>query len=207
MQPAIIANCSDSHRPGDGVAHAPLCYRIALDAFYHFLADDGWAIASHIALSALMAMFPFLIVVTALAGFFRLQATRRRGRQASCSKPGRRKWRRRSRSEIHRVLIGAHGGVLTVGVVLAIYFASSGIESLRIGLNRAYGVVEKRSWWLLRLELIGYVLIAAVGLLVLSFLVVLAPLILATAVRYVPLLEPFVAHVQLRALRGRRRSC
>ena len=35
-----------------------------------FSADDGWAIASHIALSALMSLFPFLIVVTALAGFF-----------------------------------------------------------------------------------------------------------------------------------------
>ena len=32
-------------------------------------ARDGWAIASHIALSILMAMFPLLIVVTALAGF------------------------------------------------------------------------------------------------------------------------------------------
>ena len=29
-----------------------LCYRIAIDAYYKFLADDGWAIASHIALSA-----------------------------------------------------------------------------------------------------------------------------------------------------------
>src|ERR1700730_6763842 len=47
-----------------------LSLRIAADAFRHFLDDDGWAIASHIALSTLMAMFPFLIVVTALAGFF-----------------------------------------------------------------------------------------------------------------------------------------
>ena len=46
------------------------CYRIAMDAFYRFNADDGWAIASHIALSALMAMFPFVIVLTAIASFF-----------------------------------------------------------------------------------------------------------------------------------------
>ena len=45
-------------------------YAIALDAFWQFLADDGWAIASHIALSVLMAMFPFFIVLTSLAGFF-----------------------------------------------------------------------------------------------------------------------------------------
>ena len=46
-----------------------LCYRVTFDAYYKFLADDGWAIASHIALSALMSLFPFLILVTALAGF------------------------------------------------------------------------------------------------------------------------------------------
>src|SRR5438309_386037 len=34
-----------------------------MDAFYTFLADDGWAIASHISLSTLMALMPFLIVL------------------------------------------------------------------------------------------------------------------------------------------------
>ena len=45
-------------------------YLIVVEAIYTFLADDGWAIASHIALSTLMALFPFLIVLTSLAGFF-----------------------------------------------------------------------------------------------------------------------------------------
>ena len=45
------------------------CLRIAIDAVYAFGDDDGWALASHIALSALLALFPFLIVLTALAGF------------------------------------------------------------------------------------------------------------------------------------------
>ena len=44
--------------------------RIAIDAAYAFGEDDGWAMASHIALSTLLALFPFLIVVTALAGYF-----------------------------------------------------------------------------------------------------------------------------------------
>ena len=50
-----------------------LSYRVAMDAFYRFSADDGWAIASHIALSVLMSMFPFLILVTAIAGFIAAQ--------------------------------------------------------------------------------------------------------------------------------------
>src|SRR6185503_2450928 len=47
-----------------------------------------------------------------------------------------------------------------------------------------------RRWWVLRLESIGYVLVAAVALLAMAFLVVLAPLIFATATRYMPALTP-----------------
>ena len=165
------------------------CYRVALDAFYRFNADDGWAIASHIALSALMSLFPFLIIVTTLAGFF--------GTKDLADEVARillEAWPTQVATpisrEIHSVLTTARGGLLTVGVALALYFASSGIESLRIGMNRAYGLSEPRSWWLLRLESIAYVLVAAVALLVLAFLIVLAPLIFATAVRFAPWLDP-----------------
>ena len=165
------------------------CYRVALDAFYRFNADDGWAIASHIALSALMSLFPFLIVVTALAGFF--------GTKELADEVGRillEAWPTQVAEpiarEIHNVLTTARGDVLTVGVALALYFASSGIESLRIGMNRAYGLSEPRSWWLLRLEPIAYVLVGAIALLVLAFLLVLAPLIFATVVRYAPWFAP-----------------
>jgi membrane protein len=160
-----------------------------VDAFHRFNADDGWAIASHIALSALMSLFPFLILVTALAGFF--------GTQDLADEVARillETWPKQVAEpiakEIGSVLTTARGDLLTIGVVLAIYFASSGIESLRIGLNRAYGVVDQRGVWVLRLESIGYVLVSAVALLALAFLVVLAPLLFSTAVRYAPWLSP-----------------
>ncbi len=166
-----------------------LCYRVALDAYTKFLADDGWAIASHIALSALMSLFPFLILVTAIAGFFgsknladEVASILLEIWPTEVATP--------IAAELRKVLTTWRGDVLTIGVALALFFASSGIESLRIGLNRAYGAAETRSWWLLRLESIGYVLVGAAGLLALAFLVVLAPLIFATAVRYVPALAP-----------------
>jgi membrane protein len=167
------------------------CYRIATDAFDRFNVNDGWSTASHIALSALMSLFPFLIVVMAIAGFV--------GSKDLADEVGRillEAWPKEVATPIatdmHNVLTTARGDVLTVGVVLAIYFSSSGVESLRIGLSRAYGVIEQRSWWLLRLESIGYVLVGAISLLVMAFLVVLAPLIFATAARYVPWLNPLL---------------
>jgi membrane protein len=50
--------------------------------------------------------------------------------------------------------------------------------------------VETRSWILLRLESIAYVLVGALALLALAFLVVLAPLLFATALKYAPWLAP-----------------
>ena len=129
-----------------------------MDAFYRFNADDGWAIASHIALSVLMSMFPFLILVTAIAGFISSEDLADEVARLIIAA-----WPRAVSSqiagEIHNVLTTARGDVLTVGAAFAIYFASSGVESLRIGLNRAYGLTDPRPWWLLRLESIGYVLV------------------------------------------------
>jgi len=165
-------------------------FHIALDAFNTFLADDGWAIASHIALSALMALFPFLIVITSLAGFFGSKDLADQAAEMMLEA-----WPAQVASalsgEIHNVLTQSHGGVLTLGVALALYFASNGVESFRVGLNRAYGVTEERSWYWLRLESIGYTMVAAVVSLAMAFLIVLGPLILATARRYIPLrIEP-----------------
>ncbi len=173
-----------------------LCYRIAIDAFYRFNADDGWAIASHIALSVLMSMFPFLILVTAIAGF--IGSTNLANEVARLIIAA---WPRQVShpiaGEIHSVLTTARGDVLTVGAVFAIYFSSSGVESLRIGLNRAYGLNDARPWWLLRLELIGYVLVAALGLLTLAFLVVLGPLVFRAALSYAPWLDPLEGHYNI----------
>jgi len=155
------------------------------------ICDAGGAMASHIALSTLMALFPFLIVVTALAGFFF-------GSKELADEAARillEAWPQEVAGpiavDVAGVLTDTRGDVLTFGILFALYFASSGVESLRVGLNRAYDASEPRPWWLLRLESIGYVLVGAVAILAFSFLVVLAPLIWTKLLHYVPTLEPF----------------
>ena len=97
-----------------------LCYQIALDAFYRFNADDGWAIASHIALSALMSLFPFLILVAALAPFFGTVELANEVAQILLEA-----WPTQVATplakEVQNVLGTARGDVLTIGVLLAIY--------------------------------------------------------------------------------------
>ena len=162
-------------------------FNVCLDAFYTFLADDGWAIASHIALSTLMALFPFLIVLTSLAGFF---GSKELADQAATLLL--QTWPPRVAEtisgQIHQVLTTTRTDALTVGAVLAVYFASNGVEALRVALNRAYAVVEPRRWYWLRLESIGYTLVAAITSLAMAFLLVLGPLIIEAVRSYLPLL-------------------
>jgi len=160
-------------------------FHVSLDAFYTFLADDGWAIASHIALSTLMALFPFLIVLTSLAGFF---GSKELADQAAALIL--QTWPRQVADtisgQIHEVLTTTRTDALTAGLVLAVYFASNGVEALRVALNRAYAVVEPRRWYWLRLESIGYTLVAAFTALAMAFLIVLGPLIIEGVRRYLP---------------------
>jgi membrane protein len=162
-------------------------YIVVMDALYTFLADDGWAISSHIALSTLMALFPFLIVLTSLAGFVGSNelANQAAGLMLQV-------WPKQVADsisdDIHDVLTTTRTGILTIGAVLSLYFASNGVEALRVALNRAYAVVETRRWYWLRLESIGYTLVAAFTALAMAFLIVLGPLIIEATRRHIPLI-------------------
>lgn len=153
-----------------------------------FTRTDGWAIASHVALTSLMAIFPFLIFLTSVAAFFDMSDVAKtvvdllfESVPQHIAQP--------IAQEVKSVLLIPRGDVLTLGVGLAMYFASSGVEALRVGLNRAYGAIEHRSFILLRLESIVFVLVGTVVLLTLGFLVVLMPVIWNTAASFAPWLH------------------
>src|SRR5215467_11614867 len=136
-----------------------------------------------------MSLFPFLIFVTALTSL--LYGTEELAEKAAQILLD--AWPKEVAgpiaNEISNVLTMVHGGVVTFGAVLALYFSTSGVESLRIGLNRAYNETETRAWWLLRLESGVYVVIGALSLSALAFLIVLAPLIQPAVLHYLPGLE------------------
>jgi membrane protein len=144
--------------------------------------------ASHIALSGLTAIFPFLIFVTSLAGFLGAQPLADEASSAFFEI-----WPPRVAgpilAEIHNVLSNRHGGLLTLSAALAAYFSSSGVEALRTGLNRAYGARETRPWWRLRLQSVAYVFVGAMALLSLAFLLVLGPLFWAAILSQAPALK------------------
>lgn len=155
------------------------------DALGHLNDDDGWAMASHVSLSALMAVFPFLIFVAALAGFIgeadlaaRVAALIFDTWPEAVAEP--------IADDVQDVLRQPHSGLLTVSVAVTIYLASNGVEAVRTALNRAYRVRETRSFFHLRAQSLLFVIGGAVVTLVFAFLGVLGPLIFAWIARHVP---------------------
>src|SRR4051794_24732477 len=98
------------------------CGRVIVDAYGCFNADDGWAIAGHIALSALMALFPFMILVTALAATLF-------GSKELADEVARlllETWPKEVAGpiadEFHNVLTATRGDTLTIGIAFALFF-------------------------------------------------------------------------------------
>lgn len=158
-------------------------WRIVYRSWMRFSDDDGWAIASHIALSGLTSLFPFLILVGALAGFIGTPDLAQRATNLLFES-----WPPQVAGpiarEVENVLTQPRTGVATLSALLAVYFASSAVDAVRIGLNRAYDETDGRAWWVLRLESVLFVLLGAVALMGFTFLVVLEPIVWAAAVRF-----------------------
>ena len=164
--------------------------RILFDALGHYNDDDGWAMSSHVALSSLMALFPFLIFAGTLAAFLGADAfsetavhlifdTWPKGIADPIAR------------EVQNVLTVPRGGLLTVSIIAAAYFAASGIEALRVALNRAYREKETRSLLFRRTQSLLFVLVAALGMAAISFLLVLAPLAVQIAMKWMPWIDSY----------------
>jgi len=170
--------------------------QVLTDAFGHFDSDDGWSMSSHLAITALMALFPFLIFATALASFLGANAFADTAVHLVFDT-----WPKEIAepiaSEVVNVLTVQRGDFLTVSVVIAAIFASNGIEALRVSLNRAYRVVEDRPFLFRRLQSLAFVFLATFGFVAISVLLVLTPLIGGIAIRNMPWIEPYMGTITL----------
>jgi membrane protein len=170
--------------------------RIIWDAAGHFNDDDGWAMASYLAISSLMALFPFLIFAATLASFLGAQAFAETAVHLVFDT-----WPEQIAAPIAREVVNVltiqRGDLLTYGVALALFFASNGIEALRTSLNRAYRVAETRSIWFRRTQSLIFVLIATIGFVVISILLVFAPLIARFLESRFEWIQPYMGTITL----------
>lgn len=134
--------------------------RALIRAAKRFNEKGGWVMSSHVAMSLMMALFPFVLFIVALAGaissdmptddLFNLLLG---SWPKEVSEPIER--------ELRAVLDSSHSSLMTVGGVLAAYFASNGVEAVRFALARAYHDTDPRPFWQTRLISLALVIAGA----------------------------------------------
>lgn len=138
------------------------------------VADEAIPLAGNIAFRIVFSAFPFLIFLTSLAGFI-----------------GNEDWAERAvnfllsvapnnlvaplAAEIRYILTVPRSDLLSIGALLTVWSAMAGVDSVRVGLNRAYDVKDVRPLWKLYALDVLFVVGTAFLLLALALLIIFFP--------------------------------
>ncbi len=172
-------------RPEDD---SPSIAALVRESFYRLFADEAIPLAGNIAFRIVFSVFPFLIFLVALAGFFGNEELAQRVvdfllgvAPAELVKP--------LVPEIRSILTVPRTGLLSISALITIWSAMGGVDSVRVGLNRAYDLRETRSYWHIYALDILFVIGSAVFLLIFALLIVFAPLLLQLVETHAPSLR------------------
>lgn len=156
------------------------------DATDGLFRHDGMMVASAIAFSLVFALFPFAIFVVALgaviggadlASYLRSEAVTLLPEHVI----------RTLEPELQRILVVTdRARPLTVGLLVTLVSITGAVESVRGGLNRAYGCSEDRNMLRRYLSSLAFVLLAMAFLLVVAGLGLAVPIGVDIVDRYVP---------------------
>lgn len=138
------------------------------------LADDVPGLAAQLAYYVFLALFPAILFLLAIASFFPLgNLTDDIGRALGpVVSP---EVLELIQDQMRRLDNHDSGGLLTLGIVGALWSSSAAIVSIARALNTAYDIDEKRPWWKVRLVAIGLTIGCAIFVIVATALVLAGP--------------------------------
>jgi len=147
---------------------------VVREALLRLWSDDAFGLAGNVAFRMLLAIFPFLIFTSSLAAFIgdRTMADDLTHFLIAIVPPA---LVDPIVSEVEKVMTVQRGGVLSIGILLTLWFAIGGVDGVRVGLNRAYGVRETRSVLVLYAVQVLMLVVAGLVLVLVGYLLVLAP--------------------------------
>jgi membrane protein len=162
--------------PGEAVVIAQA--RRVWTAAYDLFADSGFSMAGAVAFSFVLALFPFCIFLGAFAGHFG-NAALADAAVAHLFDVVPEAVAKVLEHEVKAVMGQSRLGLLTFGAAIALFFATSAVESLRAALNVAYRQKETKSYVACVAQSAVLVLLSALGMLVIAWGVVVGPTVLA----------------------------
>jgi membrane protein len=141
--------------------------------------DVAQGVAAQLAYYFFLALFPALLCLLAIASFFPLQHfTDNVARLLAPVAPP--EMIALIRQQMVRIAEGQHGGLLTLGLVGAIWTSSGAMVAVVSAMNRAYDIDESRPWWQVRLTAILLTIGLAVFIIVAFTLIVAGPQLVDT---------------------------
>ena len=132
--------------------------------------DDVFGRAAQLSYYFLLALFPALLFMTSLLGYFAGENSQLRAslfQYLSTVLPG--DASKLVLDTVNDVTQSSGGGKLSFGVLATLWAASNGMGAISESLNAAYDFKETRSWWKVRLIAVGLTL--ALSFLIISSLV------------------------------------
>lgn len=133
--------------------------------------DDCISIAAQLAYYFALALFPALLFVVALASYLPFNVVSEVvAALAPIAPPA---VLDIIRTQLESIVAGEAPGILTIGILGALWTSSGAMTSIVSALNKAYDVPESRPWWKVRLVAIGLT-IALVVFVLLSFTLIVA---------------------------------
>ena len=136
--------------------------------------DHALDLASQLAYYFFLALFPALLCMLAVASFFPLQNfTGEVIRTLGPFAP--REVLEIIRQEMAKIGDGHNGGLLTIGLLGALWSSSAALVSVIDVMNRAYDITEARPWWKVRAVAIGLTTALAVFITLAFVLIVVGP--------------------------------
>lgn len=137
------------------------------------IADRVPGISAELAYYFLLALAPAIVFVAALASFFPGALIQDIiGRLGGVVPTGALEV---IREQLQNIANGQNSGVLTFGLLLALWSSSAAIVGVTEALNRAYDIDEARPWWRVRLTAILLTIALAVFVVVAFALVLIGP--------------------------------
>jgi membrane protein len=136
--------------------------------------DDCMSLAAELAYYFLLALFPALLFMVALASFFPIENLVGQivDSMSQFAPPD---VLTIVRDQILKVARSDSGGLLTIGMLLTIWSTSAAIVAIINTLNRAYDIEEGRPWWKVRLTAIGLTIALSVFILASFALLIVGP--------------------------------
>jgi membrane protein len=135
--------------------------------------DDCLGLAAQLAYYLLLALVPAIVFLVALASFFPADTLAQMIESLRAFAPG--DVVQIVEEQLQRVANGQQGGLLTIGIGLALWSSSAAIVSVTSAMNRAYDIDEGRPWWKVRLVAIALTIGLALFIITAVALVMVGP--------------------------------